>query len=102
MHTTVGDCSVCTLCLAPKTHPYRQSHLVIVQTTCVDDDTITAATAGAGEGGGGVDMGVVKMAPELLSQFDSILCSSGESVSLKERKEWWGARAKLDKQLKVG
>lgn len=46
-------------------------------------------------------MDVVKMAPELLSQFDSILCSSGESVSLKERKEWWGARAKLDKQLKV-
>ena len=46
-------------------------------------------------------VGVVKLAPELLSEFDAILCSSGESVSLKERREWWGARAKLDKQLKV-
>ena len=46
-------------------------------------------------------IGVVKLASELLSEFDSILCSSGESVSLKERREWWGARAKLDKQLKV-
>ena len=46
-------------------------------------------------------MGVVKLAPELLSEFDSILCSSGESVSLKERREWWGARSKLDRQLKV-
>ena len=46
-------------------------------------------------------VGVVKLAPELLSEFDAILRSSGESVSLKERKEWWGARTKLDKQLKV-
>ena len=46
-------------------------------------------------------VGVVKLAPELLSEFDAILCLSGESVLLKERKEWWGARTKLDKQLKV-
>lgn len=97
-HMSVGDCSVCTLCLAPRTHPSRQNYLVIARTTCGDGDTIAPA---AGEGGGGVAMGVVKLAPDLLSEFDSILCSSGESVSLKERREWWGARAKLDKQLKV-
>lgn len=88
----IGDCGVSTLCLAPKTHPSRQNYLLIVQATCGD---------GATAGGGGVAMGVVKLAPELLSEFDSILSSSGESVSLKERREWWGARAKLDKQLKV-
>ena len=91
-HVYVGDCSVSTLCLAPKTHPSRQNYLIIAQASCGD----SVATEG-----GGVAMGVVKLAPELLSEFDSILCSSGESVSLKERREWWGARAKLDKQLKA-
>ena len=94
MHVYLNDCSVTTLCLAPKTHPSRQDYLVIAQTTCGKSDAATT-------GGGGVAMGVAKLPPELLSEFDSILCSSGESVSLKERREWWGARAKLDKQLKV-
>ena len=47
-------------------------------------------------------VGVVKLYQEWLSEFDSVLSSSSESVSLKEKREWWGARGKLDKQLKVG
>ena len=91
-HVYISDCSVTTLCLAPKTHPSRQNFLIITQASCGDVVKIE---------GGSVAMGVVKLAPELLLEFDSILCLSGESVSLKERREWWGARAKLDKQLKV-
>ena len=78
-----------TLCWCPKTHPTRQNHLVIAQTMC-----------GAGTRGG-VTVGVVKLDREVMNEFESILCSSAESVSLKERREWWGARGKLDKQLKV-
>ena len=72
--------------MSPKTHPTRQDHLIIVRTSC---------------DGRGVAVGVVKLDRMLLREFDSILRTSGESVSLKERREWWGARKKLDKQLKV-
>ena len=82
-----------SLSLAPKTHPSRQNYLMITQIMC--------GTATTGEEG--VLVGVVKLAPELLSEFDSILCSSAESASLREvtSREWWGVRTKFDKQLKV-
>ena len=87
-----SDCGISTLCLGPKTHPSRQNHLVIAQRTCSSDGAAAR---------GGVTVGVVKLDQALMLEFDSILCSSTESVSLKERREWWGARGKLDKQLKV-
>ena len=88
-HLLAKDCGVVTLCRSPKTHPSRQHHLVIAQTMC---GTVPQ---------GGVAVGVVKLDQEVMTEFESILCSSAESVSLKERREWWGARGKLDKQLKV-
>lgn len=88
-HLLAKDCSVVTLCQSPKTHPSRQHHLVIAQTMC------------GAVPQGGVAVGVVKLDQEVMTEFESILCLSAESVSLKERREWWGARGKLDKQLKV-
>ena len=82
--------SVCTLSVCPKTHPTRPDHLLIVRMSC-DDSCVV----------GGVAVGVVKLDQILLAEFDMILQSSGETVLLKERREWWGARNKLDKQLKV-
>lgn len=89
-----SDFIVSTLCLGPKTHPSRQNHLIVTQTACGGQIDGVASEEG-------VAMGVVKLDQELLFEFDSILCSSAASVTLKERKEWWGARGKLDKQLKV-
>ena len=38
----------------------------------------------------------------LLEDFQDILVSSEQSMSLREKRSWWSARRKLDKRMEVG
>lgn len=79
--------TVCNLCLAPTTPARKQYHLMLAQ-------------AGAGKECVVIKTPLADISP--LEEFQAILDSSEQSMTIREKRAWWAARRKLDKRMEVG
>ena len=79
--------TICNLCLAPTTPTSKHHYLILSQAGAQRDTMVTKVPL-----------------PDisLLEEFQDILISSEQSMTVREKRAWWSTRRKLDKQMEVG